>query len=371
MKIAHLTPTIFSEKSVIGGGERYVYNLARALNTTAPAIRGEIHQEIFSIGPAREAFEWNSLPVRILKNHHPEGGVMQAASNDLWDALDGFDLVHIHQILTNFGAFVLSVAKTLGLPVVGTDLGAGENELLLEDKGLELCDGVLSISHYAKSLLCGQFSGSHEVLLGPVDTDFFSPDPTIFREPGSAICVSRILPHKGIDRLIRCLPEGIRLYVVGRPYHNDYLTLLKQLARGKDVVFVHKADDNDLLAYYRKSSIFLQASTHLDCYGNRVRKPELMGLTTLEAMACGLPVCLSDGGSLPELVEGTPFGKVFRSDDECAALIKEAFATKRSEDFPFRAHDHVRSHFSFPSVGEKILNFYQKILEQQEPADTP
>lgn len=146
MKIAHLTPTIFAEKSVIGGGERYVYNVARAVNSTAAALRGEIHQEVFSIGDACDAFEWNSIPVNILKNHNPHGGVMQGMSNDLWDALGEFDLVHIHQILTYFGAFALTVAKTLGVPAVGTDLGAGENELMLEDKGLELCDGMLSIS---------------------------------------------------------------------------------------------------------------------------------------------------------------------------------------------------------------------------------
>lgn len=206
---------------------------------------------------------------------------------------------------------------------------------------------------------------------GPVDTDFFSPDTTVPREANSAICVSRILPHKGIDRIIRCLPTGIRLYVVGKPYNVDYLSLLKQLAEGKDVVFIHDAKDTDLLAYYRKSSLFLQASTHLDCYGNPVRKPELMGLTTLEAMACGLPVCVSDAGSLPELVDGTPFGKVFWNDEECSVFMREMFACSRPDDFPDLAHHHVRKHFSLAVTGEKILSFYQGILKPREPASTP
>ena len=77
---------------------------------------------------------------------------------------------------------------------------------MLQGRGLELFGGILSISRYAHSLVDGYFSGPHEILVGPVDTDRFCPDETIPRDRKTVLCVSRILPHKGIDRVIKALP---------------------------------------------------------------------------------------------------------------------------------------------------------------------
>src|SRR5262249_52319898 len=161
-------------------------------------------------------------------------------------------------------------------------------------------DGIVSISQYAHSLLGRFFSGRHEILIGPVDTDRFTPATGTVRNRRMVVCVSRIMPHKGIDRVIAALPPELSLTIVGRVYHEPYYALLHQMAEGKNVRFVLDADDDALLHLYRTSHLFVQASTARDIYGNSISKSELMGLTTLEAMACGLPVLVSDTGSLPE-----------------------------------------------------------------------
>ncbi len=78
---------------------------------------------------------------------------------------------------------------SLGIPAVGTDLGGGDNKLMLGGRGLELFDGVVSISHYAHSLLGTFFSGPYEVLIGPVDTDLFTPATHMARTRGAS-CAS-------------------------------------------------------------------------------------------------------------------------------------------------------------------------------------
>jgi len=168
------------------------------------------------------------------------------------------------------------------------------------------------------------------------------------------------MPHKGIDRIIRALPSGLKLRVVGRVYHEEYHTLLRQLAEGKDVEFISGADDDRLVSIYQQASLFVQASCVRDVYGNVAAKTELMGLTTLEAMACGLPVIVSaDGGSLPELVTDTRFGAVFKDEADLASLLRR----HQAGIWPplggrTAAREHAISTYSLATYGRKLADFY-------------
>lgn len=357
LRIAHLTPTYFSSDSVVGGGERYVYYLAQALQKAS-----NFQQCIFAVGAEDQLFEVNGIPVRILRNRSLKSDPMGATSPELWKELAGFDLVHIHQSLTVFGAYALSIVRSLGIPTVGTDLGGGDSLLLLNRRGIELLDGVISISRYAHDLTAQFYSGQHEILIGPVDTDAFTPRFDLPRDRKKVLCVSRIMPHKGIDRVIAALPAELQLSIVGKVYHEKYYKLLQEMARGKDVVFVHDVDDSRLQDLYRTSGLFVQASATRDIYGTTVRKSELMGLTTLEAMACGLSVAVSDTGSLPELVSDSRFGRVFSSHEELVAILQDMndgiWPTADSSEL---AREHVVTEYGMASVGQRLSRFYSII----------
>jgi glycosyltransferase involved in cell wall biosynthesis len=358
VRIAHLTPAYFSPDSVVGGGERYVYYLAQALRAA-----GGFEQCIFAVGAEDGLFEHDRIPVRVMRNESPLPGAMDAFSSSLWRELQGFDLVHVHQSLTLFGAYTIAIVRSLGIPAVGTDLGGGENILMLNRRGMELLDGVLSISRYAHDLISTYFSGLHEVLIGPVDTDRFIPATGVTRDKRAVLCVSRIMPHKGIDRVIAALPPELNLTVVGRVYHDPYYELLLRMAEGKNVRFVHDADDTDLLNFYRSAGLFVQASTARDIYGATVAKPELMGLTTLEAMSCGLPAAVSDAGSLPELVPDARFGRVFTGHNDLSGILKDvAEGVWPRPDASALARAHVVSEHGMDTVGRRLAEFYQTVL---------
>ncbi len=357
LRIAHLTPTFFSEASVIGGGERYVDNLVRAL-----ATQDGFAQEVVTLGPAPDTRATAHATLRILPADNPAAGPMDRVSAALADAIRGCDLVHIHQSLTTFGAWCTALARSAGVPALGTDLGGGADPLMLHRGGLELLDGVVSISDFAHRLLGGAFTGRAEVMIGPVDTDAFAPDPAVARDPRMVLCVGRILPHKGVDRIIDALPPDLTLVVVGRVYDEAYHALLLDRAQGRDVRFVHDADDAALLGFYRRAAILVQASTARDVYGRAIEKPELMGLTTLEAMACGLPAIVSDAGSLPELVPDPRFGRVFSTRDDLAALLG-AVAEGRwpDPDAASLARNHVVATHGMAAIGGRLAAFYRAV----------
>ncbi len=236
--------------------------------------------------------------------------------------------------------------------------------MMLSGKCLNLAERVLSISKYAQSLTRSSFSGKADVIIGPVDTDYFVPPAKRPVNDGYGICVSRVLPHKGIDRIISALPNGLNLKVVGQVYDQRYFELLKKLAKGKAVEFVQSADDDSLLALYQGANLFLQGSTHKDIYGNVVHKPELMGLTTLEAMSCGLPVVVSDAGSLPEMVPNRRVGRVFGDHQELLSILQDYMSGGWPDESAYsEARAYVVENFSFLSVGKLLARVYREVAE--------
>ncbi len=355
MKVAHLTPTYFSDSSVVGGGERYVHNLVRALSTT-----DGFEQAVLSVGPAEATGIHDGTPLHILRNDSPRPEAMEALSASLAAVIHDYDLVHIHQCLTGFGAYCTAVARSAGVATVGTDLGGGTDALMMQHGGIELLDRVVSISAFAQRLLAGAYTGPADILIGPVDTEVFTPAPDQPRDPRMVLCVGRILPHKGVDRIIAALPPGLRLVVVGRIYDERYHALLLDMAQGKEVHFVHDADDARLVDLYRSAAVLVQASTARDIFGNVVEKPELMGLTTLEAMACGLPALVSDAGSLPELVPDARFGRVFATDDELAALLADVAAGRwPAQGAARQAREHVVATHGMAAIGQRLAAAYR------------
>ncbi|HEY4250023.1 MAG TPA: glycosyltransferase family 4 protein [Roseomonas sp.] len=360
LRVLHASPTWFAPDSVVGGGERWVDNVMQALSVGAPGIE----QAMVAIGARAREARRGGVPVRILANERASQVPMDAISAQLWQVFEDHDVIHVHQALTDFGAYACCVATTLRKTVIATDLGGGANPVMMHG-GLRLVDGVLSLSRYAQSLLPPMPPTATLIATGPVDTERFSPGGPRAAAP-AAICVSRIMPHKGIDRIIRALPPGLRLRIVGRVYHEPYRALLGELAAGKDVEFIHDADDDRLIALYRQSSLFLQASCFLDIYGSLAPKTELMGLTTLEAMACGLPIAVSaDGGSLPELVTDAAFGRVFTNQAELEALLRQHQAGLwPGGDAGDAARRHVVAACGLAAYGRRLADFYQGVHAQ-------
>lgn len=357
LRVIHASPTWFSPESVVGGGERWVDNVMLSLSAGAPWIE----QAMVAIGAEPSLAMRGSAMVRILPNERVSQAPMDALSSRLWTEFERFDVVHVHQSLTDFGAYACCAAASLGKTVVLTDLGGGSNPVMVQG-GLAMADGIVSISSYAHSMISSGVRSPSAIMTGPVDTDAFRPAVNKPERP-AAICVSRIMPHKGIDRIIRALPLGLKLRVVGRVYHEAYRTLLGELAVGKDVEFIHDASDDSLLGLYQQSTLFVQGSCIRDVYGSVAPKTELMGLTTLEAMACGLPVIVSaDGGSLPELVTDPVFGRVFSTHEELEFLLRKHQAGLwPAGDVGKAARAHVIDASGLVEYGRRLAGFYAAV----------
>jgi glycosyltransferase involved in cell wall biosynthesis len=181
--------------------------------------------------------------------------------------------------------------------------------------------------------------------------------------------VGRLLPHKGIDQLIEAMPTDLPLTICGRPYHEDYLKLLKALGNGKRVDFVTGADDTTIRGLYARAWANVLPSVYKDCYGVTHLAPELMGFTLLEAMACGTPAICSRVAAMPEFIREGETGFVFDDRDQLSEQIgRLAKDPALVERMGHQARLAIEREFDLGVAGGRLWAVYQELLGNRQEA---
>ncbi|MDT0444077.1 glycosyltransferase family 4 protein [Streptomyces johnsoniae] len=135
------------------------------------------------------------------------------------------------------------------------------------------------------------------------------------------VCVSRLVPRKGQDTLIRALPrvlaaqpETVLLIVGGGPYRADLEKLAARLGVTASVLFTGAVPWEELPAHFGAGDVFA-----MPC---RTRRGGLdvegLGIVYLEASATGLPVVAGDSGGAPDAVLDGETGWVVRGGGDAA-----------------------------------------------------
>ena len=117
--------------------------------------------------------------------------------------------------------------------------------------------------------------------------------------------VSTIEPRKNVPTLLRalwqlveCYKEDVRLVLAGGKgwLFEDAFSVVDELKLDRRVHFVGRVSSEDLLYLYNAAEMLAHPAFY-----------EGFGLPPLEAMACGLPVIVSNVASLPEVVGDAGF----------------------------------------------------------------
>ncbi len=198
---------------------------------------------------------------------------------------------------------------------------------------------------------------------GGADTDYFTPGRPTDRR-GHLLFAGRLLPRKGVERVIDILPDHISLVVCGRPSHPEYFRLLTRRARGKDVEFVTDADDEELRRLYRHAWATVHPAVYQDCFGRLHQQSAMMGLTALESMSCATPVIVSDVGALPEFVDHGVTGIVTSSQAELEKAVHTLFAERgKSVRMGLEARRRMVEKWSVGRQAEDVARVYAEIIE--------
>ena len=305
------------------------------------------------------------MEIVVLKvARHLRGHPAHPVARGFTEAIRDADIVHVHQMRAAPSRLAALSGRVRGQKLVVTDhgLGGGGWAGILP----RLFDRFLVVSRYSAETLRVPEERTR-IVYGGVDTERFRPrggtrDGVLF--------VGRITPHKGIDLLLRAVPEGAKLTIVGsaghdpRPPESGYAELVTRLAEERHARLLGEVDDDRLAELYRSAAVVVLPSVKVTCYGRRVAIPELLGLTLLEAMASGTPVVCSNVGGLPEVVEPGRTGYVVPpgdADDLRACISAILDDPVRANAMGAAARAHVLESFTWDRCAERCLSAYAEL----------
>ena len=203
-------------------------------------------------------------------------------------------------------------------------------------------DVITYVSRYTRGRFGSAFGpkAALEHLPPGVDAERFKPDPASrndmrarFRlgQRPTVVCVSRLVPRKGQDMLIRALPairqrvDGAALVIAGGgPYLDTLRGLAGRFGVADHVTFTGGVPSADLPAYHAMADVFAMPcrtrGAGLDVEG--------LGIVFLEASATGVPVVAGSSGGAPETVQHNKTGLVVdgRSVPQIADAVSELLA---------------------------------------------
>jgi len=311
-----------------------------------------------------------------------------------------YDLIHSHYWDGGYGGVILQ--KMLDIPHVYTPHTLGKSKKLemsieeapvqklkpfyryhvriaLEQKIMNKANAVLVICETSRIQILQHYMVDFEklhVIYPGIHTETFNAhknafDKQIKFKKNSLLTMCRIVPAKGLDRLLEALSllkNKIDFHwYIGGGMHADYLSeeekialeeLTEQIYRHhmqERITFLGQINhDNMLPAYYRSADLFVLASRY-----------EPFGLTTLEAMACGTtPIVSNIAGSKEVIIDGLNGFTVNIHDRKKTAelilrLLKDKkLVAKTSENAAFT----IKEHYTWDKLVDKFITLYKKLL---------
>jgi len=353
LRVAAVLPAYFeNDLSFMGGGDRYAYNLSRAL-------RGLCDITLVTFGPRwRESGEDGLrhlvLPARGRDKDNPRPGLGPLLR-------ERFDLVHVFQLRSLVTSILAVACRARRIPLVVTDVGGGGRSMMFRLRLYSLVPSFVLISEFSRSLLPRSTWRRAKVVRGGIDLARFPFSEG--QRQRQVVQVGRLMPHKGINYLIDAAGGDIPVVVAGKVIDQAYYQHLKRQSEGKRVTFLIDAADEVVAEVYARSAVTVAASVYRDEFGREWPNSELLGLTLLESMAVGTPVVCTKVGGMPEYVLDGKTGYVVPPNDASAlrARLDVLLGDRRlAASMGTAGHEHVHQ-FTWQNVADGVAAEYSRL----------
>ncbi|MGD9564400.1 MAG: glycosyltransferase family 4 protein [Pyrinomonadaceae bacterium] len=177
------------------------------------------------------------------------------------------------------------------------------------------------------------------------------------KRPPYFLFVGRLEYIKGVHNLIevfRRRPDFQLLIAGGGEYSGK---LEKQAEDCSNVTFLGRLDQASLADLYRNATAVIVPSI---CY-------ETFGIIIIEAFSYKTPVIVNDLGALPEVVEDSDGGYIYRSDDELlSAMEKLATDREHRDELGEKGHRAFLKYWNEHPHIERYLGLIESIQERKE-----
>ncbi|NEU79743.1 glycosyltransferase [Nostoc sp. UIC 10630] len=391
MKILHIIPSI---ASVRGGPSQAVIEVVKALrdeNIEAEIVTTNDNGNDLLDVPLGRRIEYNQVPVNFFKRFSPKVGSIRefAFSRELtiwlWQNVSKYDLLHVHAIFSYPSTVAMAIARFQGVPYIVRPLGQlCEWSLQQSSRKKQIYLQLIEKANlnYSKSIHftskqeqqeASQLNLSSPSFILPHGVDIPNINPNARQhlrqylnlpddEP-IILFLSRLHHKKGLEYLIPALGKlsDYRFtFVLAGSGSQEYESEIKSLLVSNGI------KNRTHITGFVKGEIkdlFLQGADlfALTSYS------ENFGVAVLEALSAGIPVIVTPGVALANLVAQENLGYVAEFDvTAIAAAIQQVLdcpeeAQKRGD----RARKFVLENYTWDRIASKLISVYTDIIESQ------
>lgn len=284
-----------------------------------------------------------------------------------------FDLLRVHSLrFTGLAALWARTIFRLPVPIVAHHHHVDPDRWTrtVDARVVQRAERTMTVSEFARRQLIAELGAPParvEVAYNGISATF-RPDPTRWtanteaNRPKTILHVGSLIARKNLPLLLHAFQQvaqavsNCRLVLVGRgPEEAALREEVTRLGLDAQVEFAGFVTDAEKLVWYRRADLLVSAS-----------KMEGFGLAVGEAMACGLPVVVTNAGALPELVVDGESGLVAPVDDPAAlvatmvrVLANPALAASLGQAGAQR----IESHFRWSMTAERTIDIYQQEID--------
>lgn len=389
MKVLHLIPSV---ATIRGGPSQAIIEMVKALR------KNDIDAEIVTTNdngtdlldvPLGKFIDYQQVPVQFFPRFSPPINAIREFSYSgdftiwLWKNIRNYDLLHIHGIFSYVPTVAMAIARFQKVPYIIRPFGllcewslqqkARKKKLylkLIEKANLNNTQSIhfTSITEQEEASLLNLTSSSFVLPLG-----IYTPQRILnAREklqkylnipPDEPIILflSRLHPKKGLDYLIPALGKLSHYrftFIVAGSGDSDYETKVKTLVKTHGIEektqftgFV-KGETKDLLM--QGADIFALTSYS-----------ENFGISVLESLAAGVPVIVTPGVALSDIVQQQHLGYVteLNINDIATAIQNFLDHPQESKEMGDRAREFILDNYTWDQVASKMISVYENIIQ--------
>lgn len=392
MKVLHVIPSV---ATIRGGPSQAIIEMVQELK------KQELDVSIITTNdngvsvldvPTNDWIIYHGVSIRFFPRFSPPISSIRefVFSSDLtcwlWKNIREYDFLHIHGVFSYPSTIAMTIAELLNVPYIVRPGGHLCNWALKQNsfkKNVYLKIIALHNINYSKGI---HFTTNQELLeaqelkitipkfvvphgisgLQPID-DSRSRLRQMLSIPHDEIVIlfmSRIHPKKGLEYLIQALSQLNNqkfIFVIAGSGEAEYESYIKNLiqeqnlsSKTKFMGFIEGDIKNLVL---QGSDLFTLTSFS-----------ENFGVAVLEALISGLPVLITDGVALKEIVLKHDLGCVSPMNVEAirSSLLQFFAAPNLFAQKGLKAKEIIKNEYSWQSVANQLINIYEKTCSVNE-----
>lgn len=389
MKILHVIPSV---GSVRGGPSQAVIETVKALQNFG--VEAEIvttndnGNDLLDV-PLRQCIEYKQVPVRFFPRFSPglhsirEFAFSGQLTAWLWQNASNYDLLHVHAIFSYASTAAMAIARLKGVPYIVRPLGqlcewslqqsARKKKIyldLIERSNLNHSQALHLTSEQEQQEVSRLGLGLHSFVLPHglsvplVISNAHSRLREHLKVPADEpviLFMSRLHPKKGLDYLIPALAKLTHhrfTFVIAGSGSQKYEAEIKSL------VISNGIRDRTYFAGFLEGEIknlFMQGSDLFVLTSHS----ENFAVVVLEALAVGIPVVVTPGIALADIVEQHQLGYVTPLDVDAIASTLEKYLCnpQQAQDMGNSGRQLVSDQYTWKQITLKMQQVYADLAK--------